>query len=162
VVNDPKPVKKQVGTRTVLVLFYVLPFLLVLGVCGYIGYAKWTHKPPPHREISVKPFATVKIKDLTAGLYGQGQSLMAGGNDLFIEFHDAQGKLVDVGDVTFELDLHMPQMVMHNTWKVLKTSTPGQYRASVEPQLAGDWTCKLSFGGPVGKAEATLPLRVAP
>jgi hypothetical protein len=162
VANDTPAVKKQTGGRTALYLFYALPILFVLGVCGYLGYSRLVHKPPPVRKISTKSFATVNIKGLTASLYAQGDTLMASGNDLFIEFRDAHGKLVDVGDVTFELNLHMPQMVMHSIGKVFKTSTPGQYRTTVVPQIAGDWTAKLTIAGPQGNAETNLPLKVEP
>jgi hypothetical protein len=160
VANNPPTVKKRFGTRALLVLFYGAPVVFVLGVCGYIGYSRLTHKPPPVREISAQAFATVKISDLTASFYTQGSALRASGADLFIEFRNAQGKLVDVGDVTFELSLHMPDMVMHSIGKVLKTSTPGQYRTTVEPQMGGKWTAKITIAGPQGKAESSLPLDV--
>ncbi len=79
---------------------------------------------------------------------------------MFIEFRDAAGKFVDVGDVTFELDLHMPNVVMHNRWNVLRTATPGQYRVTIEPQMAGEWTGKIAISGADGSAEATIPLKV--
>jgi hypothetical protein len=86
--------------------------------------------------------------------------LRASGNDVFIEFRAAAGKLVDVGDVTFELNLHMPNMVMHIIGKVLRTATPGQYRTTIEPQMAGEWTAKITISGADGSAEATVPLKV--
>ncbi len=158
--NNPSTDKKSMGGRVILYLFYAAPFLIVLGVCGILGYNRLAHKPPPVREISAKPFATVKIKDLTANLFTQGNALQASGNDLFIEFRGADGKLVDAGEVTFELDLHMPSMVMHSIGKVLRTSTPGQYRTTVEPQMAGDWTAKITISAPQGSAEASLPVNV--
>ncbi|HUD47935.1 MAG TPA: FixH family protein [Candidatus Baltobacteraceae bacterium] len=158
--NNPSADKQRSGVRKLLYLFYALPFLLVVGVCGYLAYNSLVHKPPPVRKISAKPFATVKIGDLTAGLFTQGDTLQASGNDLFIEFRDAQGKLVDAGEVTFELDLHMPGMVMHSIGKVLPTSTPGQYRTTVEPQMAGGWTAKITISGPHHKAEASVPVKV--
>ena len=160
VANNPSTDKKRFGVRPLLYLFYALPFLLVLGVCGYLAYSRLAHKPPPVREISAKPFAIVKINDLTAGLFTQGDALQASGNDLFIEFRDAHGKLVDAGEVSFELDLHMPDMVMHSIGKVMRTSTPGQYRTTVEPQMAGEWTAKITISGPQVKAEASLPIKV--
>jgi hypothetical protein len=158
--NNPSTDKKRFGVRKLLYLFYAAPFLIVLGVCGTLGYNRLAHKPPPVRQISAKPFATVKIKVLTASLFTQGNALQASGNDLFIEFRDAGGKLVDAGEGTFELDLHMPSMVMHSIGKVLRTSTPGQYRTTVEPQMAGEWTAKITISGPQGPAEASLPLKV--
>jgi hypothetical protein len=160
VANNPSPDKKPIGVRSLLYLFYALPLLLVLGVCGRLAYSRLAHKPPPVRKISAKPFATVKINDLTAGLFTQGDALQASGNDLFIEVRDAQGKLVDAGEVSFELDLHMPGMVMHSIGKVLRTSTPGQYRTTVEPQMAGEWTAKITISGPQGNAEASLRVKV--
>jgi hypothetical protein len=152
--------KKGFKSRALLFLFYAAPFLVVLGVVGVLGYNRLAHKPPPTREISARPFATVKIKNLTASLFAQGDALRASGNDVFIEFRDAAGKLVDVGDVTFELNLHMPEMVMHSIGKVLRTATPGQYRTTIEPQMAGGWTAKITISGADGSAEATIPLKV--
>lgn len=158
--NNPSTAKKRFGVRPLLCLFYAAPFLIVLGVCGYLAYSRLAHKPPPIREISAKPFAIVKINDLTVGLFTQGDALRASGNDLFIEFRDARGKLVDVGEVSFELDLHMPGMVMHSIGKVLRTSTPGQYRTTIEPQMGGEWTAKITISGPQRHAEASLPVKV--
>jgi hypothetical protein len=152
--------RKPGGARSLLYLFYAAPLLFVLGVVCVLGYRHLAHKPPPVREISTKPFATVKINDLAVSLFAQGDSLRASGNDMFIEFRDAQGKLVDAGEVTFELNLHMSDMVMHSIGKVFRTSTPGQYRTSVEPQMAGQWTGKITISGRSGKAEANLPLKV--
>jgi hypothetical protein len=86
--------------------------------------------------------------------------LRASGNDLFIEFRDSAGKLVDVGDVTLELEMHMPNMVMHSIGKVLRTATPGQYRTSIDAQMAGEWSGKIAFAGTHGNAEVTTPLKV--
>jgi hypothetical protein len=141
-------------------LFYAAPVLIVLGFVGLMGYNRMSHKPPPVREISAKPFATVKINDLAANLFAQGDTLRASGNDVFIEFRDISGKLADVGDVTFELDLHMSNMVMHSIGKVMRTATPGQYRTTIDPQVAGEWTAKITISGPRGQSEATLKLQV--
>lgn len=158
--NDLPTGRKRIGARTLLYLFYAVPLLFVLGVCGYLGYTSLVHKPPPVREISAKPFATVNINNLTASLFTEGNTLRASGNDLFIEFRDAGGKLLDAGDVTFELGLKMPDMVMHSIGKVMRTSTPGQYRTTVDPQMAGEWTATITISGPKGKAEASLALKV--
>ena len=157
--NSP-PVKKSIGVRALLYLFYAVPVFFVLGVTGYLGYGNFLHKSPPVRKISGPPFFTVKIKDLTANLFTEGNTLRAAGNDLFIEFRDAHGALVDVGDVTFELGLKMPDLVMHSLGKVLRTATSGQYRTTVEPQMAGDWTAKIAISGPQGTNETSFPLKV--
>jgi hypothetical protein len=68
--------------------------------------------------------------------------------------------LADVGEVTLELDMKMPDMVMHSIGKVMHTATPGQYRTTVDPQMAGDWMAKIGFAGPRGSAETNFPARV--
>jgi hypothetical protein len=119
-----------------------------------------THKGPPVRKIAAAPFASIKINGLDAHLFAQGNALRASGNDLFIEFRDAQGKLADVGDVAFEMVLKMPDSIMHSIGKVMRTATPGQYRSTLDPGLAGEWTATLRFDGPRGKAEASLKVKV--
>ena len=49
---------------------------------------------------------------------------------------------------------------MHSIGKVMRTATPGQYRTSLDPGMAGEWTATLGFSGPPGRAEATLSLKV--
>jgi hypothetical protein len=152
--------------RRWLSIFYALPVLFVLGICGYAAYNRATHRGPPKRKISAAPFATIKIQGLEAHLFAQGDALRASGNDLFIEFRDPQGNLTDVGDVSFELVLKVmeknagPVAVMHSIGKVMRTATPGQYRTTLDPGLAGEWTATLRFSGPRGKAEANLPVKV--
>jgi hypothetical protein len=56
--------------------------------------------------------------------------------------------------------MNMPGMVMHNSAEVKSTGTPGQYRATLKPDMRGDWMAKLRFDGPRGKQETTFPLSV--
>jgi hypothetical protein len=146
--------------RRWLSLFYALPVLFVVGLVGYMAHSRATHQGPPVRKISAAPFASVKINGLEAHLFAQGDALRASGNDLFIEFRDAQGNLADVGEVEFELVLKMPGKIMHSIGKVMRTATPGQYRTTLDPGLAGDWTATLGFSGSRGKAEADFPVKV--
>jgi hypothetical protein len=140
--------------------FYAAPFVCVLGIFGYLLHARLTRQAPPTRVISTQPFATVKIGPVAANFFTQGDQLRAAGNDLFIEFRDPGGQLSDVGDVTLLLQLKMPGMVMHSMGKVFHTATPGQYRTTVDPEVAGDWTAQLAFNGPRGQASAQIPLVV--
>jgi hypothetical protein len=155
--NNTATAKAGPKVRTVLKVFYALPILFVLGLCGYLMWSRATHQGLPIRHISNKPFATVPIAGLTANLFTQGDQLRAAGNDLFIEFRDGQSNLADVGQVTFELDLKMPDMVMHSIGKAMRTATPGQYRTTVVPQMAGQWTGKIGFAGARGSAETNFP-----
>jgi hypothetical protein len=157
--NASKPIASP-KARTLLKIFYALPILFVLGLCGYLAWNRATHQGLPVRHISNKAFAAVPINGLTANLFTEGDQLRAAGNDLFIEFRDGQSNLVDVGEVTFELDLKTPDMVMHSIGKVMRTATPGQYRTTVDPQMAGGWTGKIGFAGLRGSAETNFPAMV--
>ena len=116
--------------------------------------------PPPLRVMSGRPFITAPITNLTANLFTSENQLGPAGNDVFIEFRDAAGKLADVGDVVFELTLSGPSAVLHQTYPLRRTSTPGQYRVTVHPQVAGEWKAKITISGPSGSANATFPVTV--
>jgi hypothetical protein len=152
--------KNSRGVRYLLPLLYGLPVLVVLGFCGYLGYGRVSHQGPPVRKISATPFLTVKIHGLDAQLFTEGNSMHAAGNDLFIEFRDERGKLVDVGEVSLVLALQMPGSVMHSTGIVNRTATPGQYRTTLDPGVAAEWKATLSYTGPHGQAQAEFTVKV--
>jgi flagellar basal body-associated protein FliL len=77
-INTPTT-KTGPKVRTVLKIFYALPVLFVLGVCGYLMWSRATHQAPPVRQMSSKPFASVPIAGLTANLFTQGDQLRATG-----------------------------------------------------------------------------------
>lgn len=155
-----RPAKLFPEVKTALKIFYAWPVVFALVIFGYLIWLKATHQGPPTHHISSTPFATVAIAGLQANLFTDGDQLRASGDDLFIEFRDQKNNLVDVGNVTFELNMNMPDMVMHSMGKVMRTGTAGQYRSAVEPQMAGDWTGKISFTGPRGTAETNFPVAV--
>jgi len=144
--------------KTWLKLFYLLPVIVVVGIVGYLATNR--SKTPPVHVMSGRPFATTPITNLTATLFTPGGQLGPAANDVFIEFRDPAGKLVDVGEVRFELGLTAPGAIMHSIFKVLRTSTPGQYRAAVAPQIAGEWKAKLTLAAPLAPAQATFLVSV--
>ena len=144
--------------KTFLKIFYLLPVVVVLGVVAYLSSNR--SKTPAVHVMSGTPFASTPITNLTANLFTSEGHLGPAGNDVFIEFRDAGGKLVDVGDVRLELGLTGPGAILHNIIKVLRTSTPGQYRATVQPQIVGEWQGKLVVTGPRANAEARFPVTV--
>jgi hypothetical protein len=146
--------------RRWLNLFYAAPVLCVLGIYGYYIYRRAHHLPSPERVISTQPFFTGNLSGLTVSLFTTGNQLHASGNDLFLEFRDPRGQLTNVGDVSFELSLKMPDMVMHSLGKVFPTSTPGRYRTTIEPQMGGNWSVRVAFQSPGGHAETNFSLSV--
>ncbi|HWD19286.1 MAG TPA: hypothetical protein VHB20_08395 [Verrucomicrobiae bacterium] len=153
-------IPSQPRVRRWILLFFAVPLLAVLGIYGYLLYTRLSHRPPPERLISSKPFATARVGGTTASLFTQGNQLRPSGNDLFVEFRDAKGNLTNVGSVTFELSLNMPAVVMHSLGKVYPTSTPGRYRTSVQPQMGGDWTARLALRNAQGEAATNFSLTV--
>ena len=139
-----------------LLVSVVVVVLLAVG-----GYFAWQKFVPSGGPISGRPFATQKVNDLTVTLIHPKGQLVFAQNGFLIEFRDSNGELVDVGTVRFALDMNMPGMVMHNTATVKSTGTPGQYRATIKPEMAGGWVAKLEYDGPRGKGEVSFPVTVA-
>ena len=150
-VDPPGTSRKSRGFLIILV-----PVVLLAG-----AVLAWNHfrvSRPDARQGS--SFASSKIGNFTVELiHPQGQ-LQPSENRFMIEFHDAEGRLTDVGAVKFDLDMNMPGMVMHNSAEVQPTGTPGRYEARLKPDMAGDWMGKLLYEGPQGTATVTFPVTV--
>jgi Cu(I)/Ag(I) efflux system membrane protein CusA/SilA len=153
-----KPEESVKPRRIWRVLILVL-ILAALAIGGYFAWQKFGL--PGSRAISGTPFATQTVNGLTVTLIHPKGQLIYAENNFLIEFRDANGELVDVGTVKFALDMNMPGMVMHNAATVKPTGTPGQYRASIKPAMAGDWVVKLEYDGPRGKGEVSFTVNVA-
>jgi Cu(I)/Ag(I) efflux system membrane protein CusA/SilA len=124
----------------------------------YAGNFVW-QKIRPHRILGT-PFATQTVSGLTVNfIHPQGQ-LRRGDNEIVIEFRNAQGQLVDVGNVNLKLDMNMPGMQMHSGATVEHTRMPGQYLAKIKIDMSGDWNAKLFFQGSYGQGQATFNINV--
>src|SRR5439155_6634671 len=99
-----------------------------------------------------------KVNDLTVTFQMRGGLRMAQ-NEIPIEFRRG-GQLIDVGNVKFSLDMNMPGMTMHDAATVKPTGAPGQYRATIKPEMAGDWVATLEYSGPNGQGRTTFPVSV--
>jgi hypothetical protein len=134
--------------------------LFVLALICYLGRNRAPHPSLPVLDPTALPFASVPMGGLTASLFTASDQMHPTGNDLFIQFRDARKNLVDVGDVNLEMELKHPGMVMHSIGKVLRTTTPGQYRTTVAPQMAGDWVATIGFAGSHGTFQTNLTVPV--
>jgi len=90
---------------------------------------------------------SVRAGEATATLRSESGLLTRGRNQFYIEFRDAQGGLVDVGDVRLSTAMAMPGMVMTGGVEVLRTSRPGRYLAAGEFAMAGVWQMTLQWSG---------------
>jgi hypothetical protein len=82
-------------------------------------------------------------------------------NKVALEFHDGQtGDLVDVGKVSFALNMSMPGMQMRSPATIKSTPTPGRYLADIKPDMVGDWNGVILYDGPRGHGEVHLSFSV--
>jgi hypothetical protein len=135
-------------------------FATILIAMGLIYGASFVWHKASARKIAGPPFVTQTVNDLTVKLMAPAGQLQKGDNNVLIEFRDSDGQLVDVGDVNFTIDMNMPGMAMHGGGPAQKTGTAGQYRAEVKADMSGDWNAKISFDGPQGPGQQTLPVTV--
>jgi hypothetical protein len=136
--------------------------IAALGIGGYYGWQKFSGRLTGGSESAGTPFATQTVGGLTITLvHPQGQ-LRAAANEAFIEFRNADGELVDAGEVKLNLGMSMTGMVMHSGATVKRTDTPGRYQAEITPDMGGDWTASLSFNGPQGNSETSFTVNVKP
>jgi Cu(I)/Ag(I) efflux system membrane protein CusA/SilA len=144
--------------RTRQRLLKIIALIAAVALILFGGKFVWQKISAPRAEVAqAAPIATQTVNDLTVKLSGQ---LRNGPSDLLIEFRDAKNQLVDVGDVKMEANMNMPGMQMHAGATVERTTTLGQYRAKIKPEMAGDWMARLSFNGPRGTGQTSFNLNV--
>lgn len=132
--------------------------LISLVAIFFAGNFVWQKIRP--EKISGAPFLTQNINDLTTNFIAPKGQLHAGNNEILIEFRNAQGQLVDVGNVKFNLDMNMPGMEMHTGATIERTKTPGQYLAKLKIDMAADWNAKISFEGSSGEGQQSFSITV--
>jgi Cu(I)/Ag(I) efflux system membrane protein CusA/SilA len=162
-VSAARPVSEPAKAHRSRKVFLLATIVVALAVGGYFAWQKFGHGGSSGAIVSGQPFATQKVKDLTVTFFDSKGQLQNAMNDILIEFRDTTGgELVDVGTVKFDLDMNMPGMVMHSGATIQPTDTPGQYRANVKPDMAGDWKATLRYDGPRGNGNVSFPLNVKP
>src|SRR6266481_6064259 len=111
----------------------------------------------PRETVYFQAIASDSINDLTVRISNRDGHLRQGDNETSIQFRDAKARLVDVGKVNLQIDSNMPGTQIHRDVVVERTATRGLYRAKIQVE-PGDWNMKISYDGPHGKGETTLPV----
>ena len=111
----------------------------------------------PRETAYFQAIASDSINDLTVRVSDRDGKLHQGDNETTIEFRGAKARLVDVGKVNLQIDNNMPGKQIHRDVVVERTATRGLYRAKIQVE-PGDWNMKISYDGPHGKGETTLPV----
>jgi YtkA-like len=153
----------EVHPRHSFARFLVTAFAIAaLGIGGYYGWQKLGGKLTGNAQNVGVPFATQTVGGLTITLLHPHGQLRAAANEGFIEFRNASGELVDVGEVKLNLGMNMTGMVMHSGATIKRTDTPGRYRVEITPDMGGDWTANLSFESSQGPSESSFTVNVKP
>jgi hypothetical protein len=141
---------------------YHLPRIMAttLIASGLIYGASFVWHKASARKITSPPFATQTVNDLTVKLMAPAGQLQKGENNVLIEFRDSDGKLVDVGDVNFTIDMNMPGMVTRDGGPAQKIRTAGQYHTKVKADMSGDWNAKISFKGRRGQGQTNFAVTI--
>ena len=128
----------RIGTVSIVVV-------ILLAACG------------SSQEAPLKELQRVKSGPLDVVLLSPADALKQGKGRFVLEFRDAGGNLVDVGDVSVAASMPMTGMApMFGDCTVAPTSTKGRYDVSSDLGMAGTWRVDIKWNGPAGQGMASL------
>jgi len=120
--------------------------LLLLTACG------------SNETAQLKELQRVKAGAMDIVLLAPGDSLKQGQGRFVLEFRDAGGNLVDVGNVMVGASMPMPGMApMFGESTVTPSATKGRYDVASDFGMAGTWRLQIAWDGPAGKGSASVP-----
>ena len=120
--------------------------LLLLTACG------------SNETAQLKELQRVKAGAMDIVLLAPGDSLKHGQGRFVLEFRDAGGNLVDVGNVMVGASMPMPGMApMFGESTVTPSATKGRYDVASDLGMAGTWRLQIAWDGPAGKGSASVP-----
>ena len=106
----------------------------------------------------LKELQRVKAGTMDIVLLAPGDSLKQGKGSFVLEFRDAGGNLVDVGNVMVGASMPMPGMApMFGECLVTPSPTKGRYEVVSDLGMAGTWRLQIAWDGPAGKGSASMP-----
>jgi hypothetical protein len=119
--------------------------LLILTACG-------------GETAQLKELQRMKAGAMDIVLLAPGDSLKQGKGSFVLEFRDAGGNLVDVGNVMVGASMPMPGMApMFGESTVTPSATKGRYDVASDLGMAGTWRLQIAWEGPAGKGSASMP-----
>jgi hypothetical protein len=144
----------------------IITFILI-ATAAFVAAACTGRQPSSEEKVAMstpsggeKVIKSTKAGDLTVTLASATGEIKQGENDLTLSFTDASGKPVDVG--TASLKFHMPAMgmmaEMNDVATVTRTGAPGKHGARVKVEAPGEWEAIVSYQGPRGTGQASLPI----
>jgi hypothetical protein len=124
----------------------VLSVVVTVALVAATAVAWWIVERPGAAPAE-RVVLSVRAGEASATLRSESGALTRGRNQFYVEFRDAAGALVDVGDVRLTTAMPMPGMVMSGGVEVLRTSRPGRYLAIGEFTMSGVWQMTLQWSG---------------
>ncbi len=121
-----------------------ITFLLALGVAGCKGNTVDL--------ANLKPVTTRTVGDLSIVLASATGDLKQGQNEFVLQFRDAAGHPVDVGNVQLGSSMSMPGMApMSGSSELAPTGETGAFRVKSNFGMSGAWHFTVSWNGPRGQ-----------
>ena len=136
--------------------------LIAAGLVGLvaIGTITWATLRDRWSSPASQVVQTVASGNVRATLRTERGTLTRGHNRFWIDFEDAHGRRIDVGDVQLSATMPMPGMVMSGGVEVERTAQTGRYVATGEFGMTGVWQMTLQWEGPGGRASTSFQGRV--
>ena len=100
--------------------------------------------------------------NLTVAVAAKDGVLKRGNTEFTLTFADTSGKPVDVGAVAlvFKMAAMGSMSAMNAAATFTTTDTPGVYRGRANVGMSGEWQVQISYDGPAGRGQVTVPLIV--
>lgn len=133
--------------QNLIVLTIVFSLITIFTGCGAGGDSK--------------PIMTKKTDDnLTVTLSGSSDKLKNGKQELMLAFTDAAGKPADITKAS--LNFQMPAMgsmsEMNGPAALTTTATAGQFKGTVDIEMAGEWIAQITYEGTSGNGKVSFPV----
>jgi Cu(I)/Ag(I) efflux system membrane protein CusA/SilA len=116
----------------------------------------WVTRSGQQEPAAGVPLYSVQGGGLTVRLLSDQPALRQGANSAVLEFREASGALVDVGDVRVSGAMAMPGMAMSSDSTVRRGDPPGRYLVDASFGMAGVWRITVSWNGPHGTGSVTF------
>jgi hypothetical protein len=106
---------------------------------------------------NLKEVATHVVGNVTIVLLNGTGELKQGQNEFVIQFRDAKGQPVDVGNVQLGSSMSMPSMApMSGDSEITPSGQTGIYRVKSNFGMSGAWHFTVSWNGPSGQGSTAF------
>lgn len=106
---------------------------------------------------NLKEVATHSVGNVTVVVLNGTGELKQGQNEFVVQFRDAKGQPVDVGNVQLGSSMSMPNMApMSGDSELTPSGQTGTYRVKSSFAMSGAWHFTVSWNGPLGQGNTAF------